>query len=216
VGYVCTAYILSWQTLKMTKGLTLILTLLTMIAFGQEVRLVDFQPSECDETSDPYHLKTRIIDQEFHGDTLQIKVATKATCCVDFIPSITYNQDTLNLLFEETGIECECICCYQFNYHITGLKDKNFGVKLLSKAVEQSDEKYKTYPVEYFVFNGDTTGYKDKYGLRQGIHVSEFRGKLLYRHIKDDQYIKFVLTDKNGNILKESTDYIEIWEYEKE
>jgi len=198
----------------MRKGFTTLLIFWSILAFGQDVRLVDFQSTDCDENSDPYRLLTRIIQQEFHGDTLQIKVGTTATCCVDLIPSIAFKQDTLSLHLEETGIGCECICCYQFNFYITGLNDKKFGVKLLSNTIEQSDEKYKTYPVEYITYNGDTTAYRDKYGLRQGIIVIELKDNVLYKHVKDDEYIKFVLKDKVGNVLMESTDYYEVIEYE--
>ena len=117
----------------MTKGLIMVLVLWATNSFGQDVHLLDFLSSGCDNDLDPYQLQTRIITQEFQGDILEIEVGTSATCCVEFKPSIIFSQDTLNLLFEETGSACECICCYRFTYYIDGLKDNEFGIKLQSK-----------------------------------------------------------------------------------
>lgn len=130
--------------------------------------LVDFKSSECDNTVDVSRLKPRIVRQGFEGNLFVIEVGTKATCCVEFIPSISMTGDTLSLNLEETGQGCECECCYQFIYKISNLAGKNFGINLQGIPVAQSDEKYVTFPPVFDLVNGDTVNYIDKYGMRQG------------------------------------------------
>jgi len=134
---------------------------------------VDFTPSKCDEEADVYRLRTRIINKWFEGDTLMIEIGTKATCCVDFIPNINYKNDTLVLSFEEIGDPCECICCYQFIYHIVGLNTQAFGIKLQNEEIQLSNEKYLTYPEKFEIINDDTVNYIDKYGLKQGFWINK-------------------------------------------
>ncbi len=181
----------------------------------QEIKLVNFIFSDCDKSVDVYRIKTRIINQNFSGDTLQINVGLVALCCVDFLPSIKFENDTLDLLYTETGVPCDCVCCYQFSYYITGITSKTFKVKLQSKFIELSDEKFKTYPIKYFIFNNDTTGYRDKYGLRQGIQVIESGEYVLETHFKDDIPIKYVRTDKHKNIVKEGFDMFDVFYNDK-
>lgn len=152
--------------------------------------LVDFTPSECDANEDADRLLTRIIDYWFVGDTLLVEVGTKATCCVDFIPEIKFENDTLNLLFTETGSPCMCMCCYQFIYHIKGIRDENIGIKLQGKPIEFSEEKYLTYPVSFEILNGDTINYVDKYGFKQGLWFSkdDTTGSYFKAFAKDDEW----------------------------
>ncbi|MBL4587160.1 MAG: hypothetical protein JKX84_08920 [Flavobacteriales bacterium] len=148
------------------------LSLFSLSGFCQnEVTLVNFTPSQCDESEDPYRIQTRIVNQWYQGDTLLVEVGTVGTCCVDFVPSVQFSTDTLNLDFTETGTFCSCHCCYQFIYHIVGLKGKRFGITLNGEKIEQSEEKYKTFPVKYELYNGDTINYFDKYGFKQGLHI---------------------------------------------
>lgn len=149
--------------------------------------LVGFSYSNCDKRTDVSRLRTRIVDQWYVKDTFFIEVGTKATCCVDFIPSIHYDNSILELKFDETGTSCECTCCYQFIYKIIGLKKRDFKIKLQDKIIEKSNEKYLTYPIQYEILNGDTINYVDKYGLKQGYWFNpkkNFRG-----FAKDDHWI---------------------------
>lgn len=192
--------------------ISILITLLTFPIFTQNVELVDFTYSDCDESIDVTRVNTRIVGISYVNDTLQIEVGTVALCCVDFIPSISFRNDTLNLLFEETGIPCECECCYQFVYSISGLNNKLIEVELQSKHIELSSDKYYTYPLQYFTYNNDTIGFKDKYGLKQGVFIfKEDEENILQIHYTDDIPTKYVRTSKGGEILKEGTDMFDVF-----
>jgi len=174
--------------------------------------LVGFTNSACDEELDPYRLRTRIISKEFIGDTLSISIGMVGNCGVDFVPYVDNEQDTILLRVEEIGIPDECLCCYELNFRLYGIIDMNASVKFNSKVIISSSEMYKTYPVKYIVFKGDTTGYIDKYGLKQGVYIQEHKGMQIERHIKDDEYVKFKLRDEKGSLVLESAKLTEIYE----
>ncbi len=157
-----------------TKMRLLIVFLLgTQLTFGQttKVKLFSFKNSTCDGVSESFRLRTRIIHKELSNGLLTVHIGATATCCVDFVPKATYKNGILNLDVEETGTPCECDCCYEFTYQINGIEDGQIKITFRGKEIEQSDEKYKTYPVQFRVLNGDTLNYVDKYGFRQGIWV---------------------------------------------
>lgn len=176
---------------KMFLGFAIIISNLLYSQINNSPKLVNFIPSECDKETEVYRLRTRIIDKWYNNDTLKIEVGTSATCCVDFVPSIEFKNDTLNLIFIETGEACECMCCYQFIYSIIGIGKKNVNIKLNGAAVELSSEKYLTYPIEYEISNSDTINYLDKYGLKQGEWIFKSDSSLDYSRAfaKDDNWI---------------------------
>lgn len=163
-------------TMKVFSIFLIFIILLYSNSFAQiqnNVKLIKFVPSQCDESEDPFRISTRIVNQGYDHDIFKIEVGTTSVCCVDFIPSISYIKDTLFLGLEETGEACKCICCYQFIYHIKGLKGEKFVVKLQNKLVKLSLEKYITYPIKFKISNKDTINFIDKYGFRQGLHISD-------------------------------------------
>lgn len=138
--------------------------------FGQQnIKLFDFRNSTCEQEVSNKVLRTRIIKKELNAGILTVEIAATATCCVDFSPTIKLNSGVLDLSFEETGDACECFCCYEFVYKINNVNDEKIHITFRGKKIEQSNEKYLTYPISYQVTNGDTTNLTDKYGLRQGL-----------------------------------------------
>ena len=95
--------------IKVMKTIMIVFIMIySSASFAQDVQLLHFIPSTCDIAENPYRILTRIISQNFHGDTLEIEVATTAICCVGFEPAISYEADTLNLILMETGDFCDC------------------------------------------------------------------------------------------------------------
>ncbi|WP_103071626.1 hypothetical protein [Aquimarina sediminis] len=119
-----------------------LLIITSSLAFGQKVRLTNFKSTNCDEETDAFYAKNRIISQPIKKDTLFIKIATTANCCTSFIPSIHFEKKILKLSYEEYGEYCNCICYYEFDYTITGIKEKEYSVYLNDKKIEYSAEKY--------------------------------------------------------------------------
>lgn len=192
--------------------LALIIGLLPSLVNAQKLELVGFENSECNEELDPYRLKTRIISKQFVGDTLAIRIGMVDTCGFEFTPTFKYSQDTISLGIGKHGTGEECICCYELVYRIIGMNHLNTPITFKSKLILESNEKYWTTPIKYFVFKGDTTGYIDKYGLKQGMYIREKNGKLIEIHCKDDEFIKVRVRDLNGNLILESNDLLEIYD----
>lgn len=187
----------------------LILFLVTFqFAFAQQqVRLLNFRNSSCDTPLDgPPYLRTRIIDTEANGDTLTIRIAATAHCCVEFIPSIKVENDILKLNFEESGSPCECVCCYELTYQLTGLKNGDMAkVHFKNRPIEQTNERYETLPIRFKLFHGDTINVTDKYGLKQGVWRSGADSTQMKRF---DEYLdnnrwRTVKLYPNGNIASE-------------
>lgn len=158
------------------------------IAQETEIELIDFTPSECDESVDGYRIKNRIVDTWYEDSILMVEVGARATCCVDFEPSIKATRDTLDLIFKETGDFCSCICCYQFVYHIQGYADKEPVFKLNGELIKMSKEKYITYPIKYDIWNGDTINKINKYGFKEGLHIYGNKRKPFERMIYKDDF----------------------------
>jgi hypothetical protein len=166
-------------------GICVLLLCYTHFLFAQSsnIKLFDFKSSTCEQESSAKGLRTRIIKKEFKQNILRIEIAATATCCVDFIPKIAFSEGVLNLDFEETGAGCECFCCYEFIYKIEGTKNEETKITFRGKEIEQTSEKYLTYPTRYQLLNGDTINYTNRYGLRQGF----------WPHPKDSlRYFKFI------------------------
>ena len=194
----------------MKRTIAILLVLINLFAFGQEIKFTNFKPSECDKSKKPISGTSKIVKQKYNGDTLVIEVSITATCCVDFEPSISFDQDTLNLAFMETGDPCECICCYQFTYHILGLKGIDFKTKIYKKYTHNTDEVL-VNPVKYYINNGDTTGYKDKYGNKQGvIYIKTENGNYIETFYKNNVPEMYILKNRDGVIIKKSPDWFEI------
>lgn len=174
--------------------------------FGQNknnLELINYQQSVCDQTVDPYRIKPRIISFKHHKDTLDIEIGFAATCCIDYIPDINYSNDTLYVKYKEKegSIGCSCICCYNFSHKIKGIDKSKITVKLENEIIEISNEKYKTYKPTFTIVKKDTINLTDKYGFKQGIWP--FKSKYFYRY-KDDRHISTGHLHKNGKIKDES------------
>lgn len=176
----------------------LLITLLigTQLTFGQTIKieLLDFKYSTCDEATLSTRLRTRIVKKEIKTDILTVDIATVATCCVSFDPSISVKQGTLHLDFKETGTECECRCYYTLTYKVKGVKDRDIKIKFQNEDIEMSEEKYLTYPTKFKILNGDTINYVDKYGFRQGKWAYSNDSTMIngFFETKDDVLIKLV------------------------
>jgi hypothetical protein len=206
-----------------------ILTLLSIQAFSQKsgiIRLIEFNLSSCDEESDPYRLRTRIVRKELTRNYLTLEIATTDTCCISVRPIVNFSDNTIYLDERNMGEECECICCYQFVYKLKGKFNNQTKIKFRGKDIEESREKYKTYPIKFDVLNGDTVNLVDKYGLRQGQWFSESKKPeawTFYDFVDDinvratklypDGSIKRYSTKEKVKIVREGTESMEYFDW---
>ena len=61
----------------------------------------------------------------------------------------------------------ECDCCFEFMYLLKNIPHNSIPVKLNNKNIYYHEEKYKTYPIQFEIFHGETINLIDKYGFRQ-------------------------------------------------
>jgi len=129
-----------------------------------------------------------------------------------YINTITIQSEKIFLDNNDTIIEYsmpgECYCAY--NIKLEFKIDTIQNLKINNKVLPITTEKFKTYPIKYFVYNGDTTGFVDKYGLKQAVLISKMGGKIIKRHYKDDEIIKYELFDLNNKLLIESVSFDDI------
>ncbi len=166
------------------------------------INLIEFSNSSCDEETDPYRLRTRIIKKNIEGKILTIEIGTTDTCCVSFKPVVSATGDILNLDLKNYGDECECICCYQFVFKIEGNWSKSTAIKFRGKDIEMSSEKFRTYPIRFEIRDTDTVNYVDKYGLKQGRWYPEKLGVWDYYDFVDGINIRSAKLHANGTIKK--------------
>lgn len=100
----------------------------------------------------------------------------------------------------------ECACAYQISLKFNA--DTIENVKINGKTLPITDEVFKTHAVAYFIYKGDTTGYTDKYGVRQGLFIYERKnGKILKVRYVDNQPTWYQLYDNAGKLLEEAKDF---------
>ncbi|MBI3218788.1 MAG: hypothetical protein HYZ44_04695 [Bacteroidetes bacterium] len=190
----------------MKQLLVIVFSLVTTIMWSQEatVHVFGFTNSTCEQIDESYQLRTRIISKSFSNGILTVQIGDMATCCATFLPRATLNNGVLNLDFEETGTLCECGCCYEFLYQIKGADDQ-VKITFRNKEIELSEEKFKTFPVSYKMFKGDTINYTDKYGLRQGVWASPKDSLMIKEYFEYEDYIvkRRVRLYPNGKIKDE-------------
>jgi hypothetical protein len=198
------------------KTITLLLILTVHLdLFSQEnnIRLVNFNHSTCDDSEDPDRIRQRIINQFFLKDTLFITLGIVAECDLDDpLIKITKSKDTLDFKIERKPISITkdtitqmivlCDCCYQFDFKIAGLSSKNYYVRVNNEHIIESDEKYITYPIHFELLNsGDTINYSDKYALMQGLWIMKYKDgsvdKVIY---KEDKPLSFKKYYQNGQL----------------
>jgi hypothetical protein len=149
------------------KPRLLFLVLIPFSVFGQ-INLFQFNSSTCDQDEDPSRLRTRIIDKNLTDNLLTVHIAAHATCCVDFVPKIEVKNGVLYLDIEETGELCECACCYEFIYKISGIQNEGIPILFRNKEIKFSPEKYLIFPIRYDIHKGDTVNFIDKHNFKQG------------------------------------------------
>jgi hypothetical protein len=119
----------------MPKLILIIILLISSKAIGQEIKIANFSKSDCTEQIEEF-LGDSIIFKSHKKDTLVIKIATEANCCTSVIPSVSLDEGILNLSYDELGDFCNCICYYEYEYTIVGIKNDDYLVRFNNKKLE--------------------------------------------------------------------------------
>ena len=201
------------------QALLIIISIILIINAGitQNIPVIQFS-SFC---QGDINIEGKLIQERISSITqtesiCRIEFVKIADCGMEFYPECHLNNDTLNftitpimsktLILEtndtiSTFIETqECWCAYEIKFHLK--IDTLFNLKINNKILPYTSEIYKTFLVKYFVFGNDTTGIRDKYGMRQGTIITSKEEYLLKYVYKDDLLQQIEKVDLDGNLIK--------------
>ncbi|MCL6265355.1 hypothetical protein [Flagellimonas myxillae] len=183
----------------MNKLIVIFLLTLSNLAFGQESHIEsEILSVLCDENSDAYRLNTILTKDSISNGTRIIHFSTSATCCVDFRIKSTLIENIVKMELEEDGVECECICAYDFVVRFNSVFDSKTKFFVNKRELRTDLPKVRPYEKRYFVYENDTTGFDDENGLRQGYMVLTRKNDMKKIYWKDGKFIKLEILDKKG------------------
>jgi len=101
-----------------------------------EVKLNAFESSECKKEID-YDLQGNITKDFYENGNLKLSIYGVANCCSDFNPIFIVKNDTIDIGFKEFGRVCDCSCCYDFIYEISGIKNiTEYHINFINSIIE--------------------------------------------------------------------------------
>jgi hypothetical protein len=197
----------------MTRAIIVLIVIPTAVLAQTKIKVVGFSSTECNDGAALYNLlRTRIIEKKFIGGVFEIKIATPETCCLSFKPVVKYyssgsnhGSDTLYLGYRTSDEACDCVCYYELTYRLQGLEKDNFNIRFKGESIEISDEKYKTYPIQFKLMGKDTVNFVDRYGMRQGLWSFDSLSISEYYVYENGIPMKRVVLFPNGATRIEST-----------
>lgn len=130
-----------------------------------------------------------------NGDTLFVTTSQ--------IETATFNLANGEKITKRYSEE-ECRCAYEFRVEVA--LDTISTISIDGRILEKTEERLVTQPIRYFVFNGDTTGYDDVYGRRQGAHVIRRKNDLLKSIYKDGIQLSCELLSLDGKLIRKEKD----------
>lgn len=151
----------------------------SFILNAQSPILLDLKKTECESAGWGRTVLKRILYKNYHGDTLELKIAVITNCGGISEIDLKNNQDTL-MIYYFNGIVTNsitvqkiyeltaCNCYHIFSFKIAGVQKNPSTVYFGDDIIFYNESKYKIYPIKYELHNGDTINYVDEYGLAQG------------------------------------------------
>ena len=202
----------------------LLLLLIAISARAQEVSIVQYS-SFCEEVSalggyGVYRERIVNIQRNDDGGYLVTAIIVRQ-CGLPVVPlNAEMDRDTLTVKTAQPGLvkyqfengkevsqvyngeDCNCA----FNFRIEVAVDTLSYISIDGKFLDKTEEKYVTYPKRYFVFRGDTTGYEDEYGRRQGYYLVERKKDILKSLYKDGNQVSCELLTLQGKLIAKEKD----------
>ncbi|WP_196888906.1 hypothetical protein [Aureivirga sp. CE67] len=222
----------------MKTSLIIFLFFISFITYSQEVELVNFKSYNYDNRDPNFeYLENRVISEKIENDIYTIKVGVITDCC-DKENGFAFLKNNTLLLEIEDKIrsrktlknpsknieieiiefeECESLCYFELEYSVNGIKNKPETIKFQNRTLIRQKEKYKLQKIRYSISNNDTINYFDKFGFRQGLHLTrnsmkQIVSKIEYKdNIKQSGYFKYFENNKKITVIV----YIENGKYSK-
>jgi hypothetical protein len=186
-------------------------------AQNKGVEITYFKKVNCEMDSDNnYSIRNRIIEQSIKDDYVFLKLGFWTICSDTFKANAKVENEILKLNVKEVGELKECCCFSYFNFNIK-LNGNSFAeVTVNDKKIEISKERYDIFPVKYAIVKGDTVNLTDKYGVRQGKWLSDWKNTNnlfgeRYELYKNGQLISIVQFYSFGQKKSESIKEKLIW-----
>jgi hypothetical protein len=153
--------------------LTVFIGLTCAAQTSNKVRLVKWSTEACDNTFDPYRLKTRISSIKYTDTTTIFTAHFSDNCCATFKPAIIFRTNKLTLLpyRNYTGDHCTCNCCFSIRYEIAGLADKKYQLYFRESEIALSENYYDTVKPSHHVYKGRFINRQNKYGFKEGTWI---------------------------------------------
>ena len=124
----------------MKKILFVFIILTTSTSLSQDIRLVNFESSSCTEEQG---IGNSILSIKEDKNTLIIKITAELNCCASVFASVDFKKrflrkNILNLRYENYSEEyCNCICYFEYEYTIEGLKKNNYLIYINNKEIQK-------------------------------------------------------------------------------
>jgi len=209
---------------SITGLLTVILIAVSITGAAQEEVTIVQYSSFCESATmrgAPGAIRERISEVNHVNDHLAFKAILIRGCGQPVIPTkairrgnvvyvTTAQLQSENLILSNgekvvrSYLPEECECAHELRLELGTDGADTFVIDNIT--LEVTDEKFETQPLRYFVFRGDTTGYEDKYGRRQGYYIIERKKNMLRSHYKDGVQIRCELLSLDGELLEIAED----------
>lgn len=140
------------------------------------VKITYFKKVNCEmDSNNSYSIRNRIIEQSMKDDNVFLKLGFWTICCDSFKANAKIESEILKLSVKDVGEPKECSCFSYFNFNIKMNGNSFAEVTVNDKKIEISKERYDIFPVKYDIVKGDTVNRTDKYGVRQGKWVGDWK-----------------------------------------
>jgi hypothetical protein len=202
----------------------MLLFLITITATAQEVSIAQHS-SFCEATSglggpgsyrerikearrkdNNHYLITAILVRDCDQPVFPLKAFQKSDTL--FVTTSQIETAIFNLTdgskVSERYNEEECRCAYELRMEI--VLDTTSVISIDERILEKTDEKFVTQPIRYLIFKGDTTGFEDKYGRRQGYYYIERKKDILKTLYKDGSQVSCELLTLDGKLIAKEKD----------
>jgi hypothetical protein len=167
-----------------------------------------FVVKDCDATLGlPPVLRTRIITNSLDHNRLTLTFCFTDVCCVEYTPNAKLFADSLAIMLEPNGAECECTCAKEATITLRGMTKVPERFSLQGKSIFFSKEKYVTFPRKFSLLGKDTVNQVDEYGMMQGIWTRDTVALTRYREYKDNEGVKDVTLYPDGRV-KSQIDHV--------
>ena len=169
--------------------------------------LIDFNDIGCKLIDFKTKPNYGLIEKYKINDTIILIIQQLGDCNQKYIGEIDADKSKIDLIFTLNGGAAECWCNNRIQYKIISQNSIPKKILINDKKCRIFSDYYKTHKIKYDIMDNDTINYRDKYGLKQGVHrkYGLFNDTIHYTNYINDEIIeekKFYLNGRPKNYIK--------------